>query len=383
MEMGEGARSGVNFYTASQQNESDELVEAARIKEGSGMKLWRLDLIIIFALLFVACPLDDCDSAAGPSSIITTTTTTVESKPPRVDQEPDLWSVRGCTAFGAANLTESELTAFISHIQGKCDMLRTGAQTDGWRGMGAPYLEASVGPRFFTPEWQANLERFLDVTARMGINVQLIPTFTHKQAGYARCMEITKRVVEIQQAGSDDDPTPYRHIVWSAVNEWKHPISKLNRGNVIELLRYLKRETGLAVGADMSGGTGGRGGWIGEYDSVLLPFVDYVAFHPPRYRMFGDNGCESRRPNYWDLRKTVARHLKPVWIDEPTCFISDASKALYGIERSGHYALCGGGTEDQRKKHIRDYKWNVEHAGAIWFTHATWLFECRRLGWLP
>lgn len=343
------------------------------------MSLLRPRLIFLLSLIFLCSTCGGSGTSPGP----VTTTTTVEiepPRPPRVDFQPDLWNIRGCTTFGAATLTEPELITLISHLQaGGCRIMRTGAQTDGWRGIGVSYLEASVGPVVFSTEWEENLKLFLDTTARMGIAVQLIPTFTHKHEGLARNLEITKAVVAIQQAGSTDDPRPFEHIVWEAVNEWKHPVSSLSMSDVAELLRYLSSATGLPVGANASGGR--RGKWIGEYPSELLPLVDYVAFHPPRVNMDG-GGCESVRPDYWQLRRTVNSYSKPVWIDEPLCFISDYSKDHYGIERSGHYALCAGGTEDGRKRVILDYKWDVEAVGGIWFTHTLWGFPCTRPGWL-
>jgi hypothetical protein len=198
-------------------------------------------------------------------------------------------------------------------------------------------------------------------------------------------MKITKKVVEFQQAGSEDDPTPYRHIVWEAWNEIKHPIThSSNRefSNIKQMLSYLRNTTGLPVGTDYDV-SGERRDWVGEYPRALLPYVDYVAFHPPRNHISGGRNCEDIRPNYWRLRKTVGRYGKPVWIDEPSCFISDDSKARYNIDFNGNYPFCGQKTEQARRKYISDYMWDVEHAGAIWFTHASWLFECRYLGWLP
>jgi hypothetical protein len=261
-------------------------------------------------------------------------------------------------------------------------MFRVGAQTDGWAGHPALYLAASAGPKVFTPEWENAVRRLLDVSSRIpGVYLQLIPTFTHKHQGDKYCMKLTKEVVKIQQAGSDDDPTPYKHIVWEAYNEYRHPIATVTERGVADILRYLKSSTDLPVGTDSSGGR--RGKWVGEYPRSLLPLVDYVAFHPPRNDWHGDY-CKSIRPDYWALRKTVNSYGKPVWFDEPTCFISDESKQIYGINYlHGHYALCGGKTENARKKFITDYMWDVENAGGVWFTHATWLFECRRLGWLP
>jgi hypothetical protein len=289
----------------------------------------------------------------------------------------DLWNIRGCTTFGAAALTEPELVSLISHLQANgCRIMRTGAQTDGWKDHKALYLAASAGPTVFSLEWEENLKRLLDVTARMGIGVQLIPTFTHKHEGYDRCIKITNAVINIQQAGSVDDPRPYEHIVWSAMNEYRHVTSEVSVRQVAKLLQLLKSRTGLPVGADAT-----MRSTRGEYPSELLPLVDYVAFHPARNKM-DETRCLSVRPDYWALRATVNHYNKPVWFDEPTCYISDASKSLYGIERDGHYALCAGKTEDARKRYISDYMWDVEEVGGIWFTHTLWGFECRRLGWL-
>jgi hypothetical protein len=278
-----------------------------------------------------------------------------------------------------AALNEGELQAFVYHAQAQgCNMFRVGAQTDGWAGHPALYLDAAAGPMVFSDEWRDNLARLLDVTARIpDTYLQLIPTFTHKHEGYQRNLRITEEVVAMVLAEG------YQHVVWEAFNEYRHPIThdSITTRSVGQLLRYLKT-TGLPVGADVSGGR--RGKWVGEYPRELLPLVDYVAFHPPRNDWNG-NTCVPERPDYWQLRKTVNSYPgKPVWIDEPTCFISDESKARYGITSlHGHYALCGGKTEQARKKHIADYMWDVEHAGGIWFTHASWLFECRYLGWMP
>ncbi|MHA2265459.1 MAG: hypothetical protein ACXAEN_23975 [Candidatus Thorarchaeota archaeon] len=345
--------------------------------------------ISLLTLGLTACT-DGCDnSTTGPDipPATTTTTTTVEpdpTKPPRIDQRVDIWNVRGCTNFGAAALNEQELVALVAHNQAAgCRIMRVGAQTDGWETTSALYLLEAVGPPVLTAEWEVQLEQLLDVTARMGMALQLIPTFTHKHEHFDRNLKITKRVVGIQQAGSEDDPTPYKHIVWEAWNEVKHPIThSTNRdfSNIKQMLTYLKNTTGLPVGTDYDV-SGGRHDWTGEYPRTLLNYVDYIAFHPPRNDM--DNGCEDIRPTLRELRRTVNSYSKPVWIDEPTCYISDESKSRYGITKSGHYSYCGGKTETARRKHIGDYAWDTEQAGAIWFSHTSWGFAGRRLGWLP
>lgn len=316
------------------------------------------------------------------------TTTTVPDpgpiRPPRVDAPVDLWDVEGVTAFGAALLSEPELVGFVHYIQslGK-NVLRVGAQTDGWcGGDGSGPAGASCGPPFGSEEWRENLTRLMDVTARIpGIWLQLIPTFTHKNESFQRNMEITKAVIKIQQAGSPEDSRPYEHIVWEAVNEVIHPITSGSlRGNIVKLLRDLKSLTGLPVGTDHPGEYSWTDDkWRGNYPDDWLPWVDYVAFHPPRY-----DECRDIRPDVWQLRRAVRNYARPVWIDEPTAYLSDQSKALYGIDdRDGHYAHCGGKTEGRRRQYISAYRGDVLFAGGIWFTHAAWLFECRAAGWLP
>lgn len=354
-------------------------------------------LLLAVVLVLIACdkanisgpgptsppPIDDPDPGPDPDP---------EPRPPRVDQPVDLWDVEGVTAFGAALLSEAELTALVYHAQlyGK-NMLRVGAQTDGWCGTGQAVFGvygqdllgdacdpmATVG----SEKWRENLFRLMDVTARTGISLQLIPTFTHKNLSFDRNMQITRLVVAVQQAGSPDDPRPYEHIVWEAVNEVIHPITSDSlRGNVVELLRYLKQATGLPVGTDHPGEySPSEDRWRGNYPADWLPWVDYVAFHPPRYRE-----CRDVRPDFWELRRAVRNYSRPVWIDEPTAFISDMYKSIYGVgDRNGHYALCGGGTEEARKRYISNYRWDVLNAGAMWTTHSAWGFECRAPGWLP
>lgn len=328
------------------------------------MKKW----LILLAFL-VACN----DSVVGPDITVPNPTTT-SAPPSRFDQQPDLYAIRGVTAFGAAQLSESQLISFINHVQGYgVNTLRVGASTNGWCSSPRSFIQDCCGPAPGSPEWTENLERLLRVTARFpNIYVQLIPTFTHKQHGAAKCWEVLEATVAIQQEHS------YQHVIWETVNEWKHPISKLSLGDVVNMTRRL-RETGQPVGCDYGGGRDDP--WQGEYPGQLLPYVDYVAFHPPRntYR----SSCEKGRPGASRLRKVISSYAKPVWIDEPECYISDVSKIAFNIGPSGLYSECGLQTEQQRQWSTLSYMRDVERAGGIWFTHAVWLFACDRLGWLP
>ncbi len=332
----------------------------------------------LVALLLVGCP-----KAIPTPMPPTTTTTSVPTLSPRVDRHINLQDVRGVTAFGATLLTKDELLAFIIHAKAaNINTFRVGAQTDGWCGMQPEPTYLVCGPSLGTSEWHSNLKRLLDVTSRIpDVWIQLIPTFTHKQdsGGLPRFMAMTENVIAVQQAGSLDDPTPYKHVIWEAANEFIHPISSIRMRHMKKLLERLKG-TGLPVGADYGGGR--TQPWPGEYLEELLPYVDYIAFHPPRNRL-EDGVCTSIRPGINRIRRIVRKYNKPVWFDETLSYTSEESKELYGYTVSGHDALCALGTDEERRREIQAFKNDAINAGAIWFTHARWLFGCKRLGWLP
>ena len=332
-------------------------------------------------LVIVLC----CDGnpVAPPPPSLTTTTTAPPSRPPRVDQEPDLYAIRGVTAFGAALLDEQELLAFIHHVMAAgVNILRVGAQTDDWCGHRNIYIDECCGPHWQSEAARDNLARLLDVTSRIpGLSVQLIPTFTHKKYGIGRCMKLTEQAIEIVMAGSEDDPEPYRHVVWEAVNEAKHPRSALSQADVVKLLKRLKK-TGMPVGTDQGGGNDVP--WEGFYSPEYLSLVSYIAFHPPRHVGASKSDCISALPSRSRLRKVISKFSLPVWMDETICYISDESKALYGIgEQEGHYTYCGGSTEERRRLMIQNFMHDVEAAGGSFFFHALWCFRGIRLGWLP
>lgn len=352
-----------------------------------------------------------CNGTPPPPPPTTTTTVSTTTVHPRHDSPADLRNIRGVTAFGASLLSEEELIDFIEYLKASgYNTMRVGAQTDGWcsmqtraawmedlgmmpeqpllreRAMRAAESYLVCGPKFGSEEWEANLRRLLEVSSRYeGVWVQLIPTFTHKQdtGGLAHFMEMTERVIAIVESGTPGDPTPLRNVVYEAANEYVHPISNITHEMVKALLVRL-RETGLPVGTDRSGGR--QWPWEGYYPEDLLPLVDYVAFHPPRNRW--ENGdCVDELPGDDRLRAVVRKYAqKPVWFDETIAWISDAEKARFGIaggRDGGHYSCCGLRSEGRRRKVIAGFKAAVEEHNIIWFAHATWLFACKPLGWLP
>lgn len=330
----------------------------------------------LLLLTFAAALLLYCDGRPPPPPPPPPpTTTTVPIQPPRVDRLCPLDEVTGLTSFGMTLLDEGQIIAHVEHAKAHGhDTFRVGAWLDGWCNMGVSYLPC--GPAYGSAEADENIRRLLDVTSRIpDVWVQLIPTFTHKQdsGGLPHFMTMTERVIAIQQAGTPDDSRPFLHVVWEAANEYIHPISNIRHRHIKRLLERL-RETGLPVGVDRA--------WSEGYPEDLLPLVDYVAFHTPRYDW--SNGiCTSELPSRASMRKRIRRFDKPVWVDETVKYVSDYSKEYYDIGRGGGYAECGGRTEARRKRVVTDFKNDIEFAGGRPFTHAAWLFECTRPGWLP
>lgn len=294
--------------------------------------------------------------------------------PPRVDRPWDKGATRGVTAFALALRDRAYIRDFLSYVHGYgYTVVRVGAQTDGWGPMGVPFLPG--GPEPGTKEWRGNLDRMLDETARRPNTwVQLIPTFTHKQIGdIAHWRSLCRMVIEVVKGGG------YRHVFWEAANEAIHPISHMNGESVDILLRLLKDETGLPVGADHHGDRRNK--------QLVYPYmwrgsVDYIAFHPPR-------NPDPSASTYKDAYEAYAGQFHILY-DETTCWASDAEIGLYGLKGDGNIALCGRGTEEERKDEIRRQKTKILlpnrgrfGARSKFFFHAIWLIECKGFGWIP
>jgi len=336
----------------------------------------RLVLGVISLLLTLSCGDNNPVSYTPPINTTTILPDPEPTKPPRVDQQPDLYSVRGVTAFGMAKLSEDGLLSYINHCASSgVDIFRVGFWTDGWAG-GKSYIDEAAGPPAGSPESIENVRRLLDITSRIpNVYIQAIPTFTHKQHGFARCQELVE--LSIQLVEEHD----YKHVVWETFNEYRHPISTVSLSQVVQLTRRLG-QTGMPVGTDFGGGRDQP--WEGYYPPELKPHVDYIAFHPPRNDYnYNTKKCTPLRPSFNRLRKVINSFGKPVWIDEPECYVSDESIGLYGIGRGGLFTNCGGGTETYRRRLQTEYMNDVERAGGIWFQHYVAGFSCDRLGWLP
>jgi hypothetical protein len=300
------------------------------------MKLWRWDLIFIFCLLFVACPLDDCDSGASPSETPEPTTTIA----PEPEPEPDIppiqvfepeFPIRCVTGFALGIRTEAEILAFGREAQSYgYNMVRVGSETRDWDG---GFFGSLKGPEPYTTEWRENLLRVLDTTARVPIAVELVVIFTVKGRPASWQYKYAERVGKLVQNSG------HKHIVLSAANEPKHHTSILGRSETNELIRRLKPFARYLT-VDDHGPP-----WDFRYSTRLL---DFVAFHPSR----------NPEPSVDSLRKAVNKYGR-VFFDESVCYASDVDLLEWPQFRGkGTVAMLGRGTEEGRKaqvaKHIRD-----------------------------
>ena len=343
-------------------------------------------------------PTDDCLCPEGApySSVLKV------CAPPRVDRAIDWHMGGGITAFALALRDVAYVKEFTYHAQRNgWTILRVGAQTAHdwcrprtlrplirnlddlrlmnndvlWRLSSGGYLPC--GPAHGTAEWEANLTRMLDVTARVhNMWVQLIPTFTyksHNEGSQAANIEYFNAMFDrVNKVVSKGD---YKHVVYELFNEVVHPLSQhIKDEDVREMFLHAKTRTTLPLGTDYHGGRADEQ-WRGRYPFVWRDVSDYLAFHTPR----------NPEPTYAVMEDVQDKfnYVKRVLVDETVCWASQPSIDKYGLVGKGTIAMNGRGTGDQRMVqcvgHMRDIKRN----GWVPFFHAVWLIECAEIGKLP
>lgn len=331
--------------------------------------------------------------------------------PPRVDRPIDWHMGGGITAFSLALRDVTYIKEFTYHAQRHgWTILRVGAQTShDWcrprdlrplirnlndlRTMNndllyglasAGYLPC--GPAHGTPEWEANLTRMLDVTARVhNMWVQLIPTFTYKSynegsqaANIEYFNDMFDRVNAVVSKGN------YKHVVYELFNEVVHPLSQhIKDEDVREMFLHARTRTTLPLGTDYHGGRADDV-WRGRYPFAWRDVSDYLAFHTPRnpeptFTVMEDiqdkfNYCEDVWPG--DI-------CKQVWVDETVCWASQASVDKYNLEGKGTVAMRGYGTSEQRMRQVETHLKDIRRVGWKPFFHSIWGIECTELGRLP
>lgn len=350
-------------------------------------------LLLLAALLFVACPTDSCNEVAGPDPIPTDPHTNggdiePEPAPKRVDRRPPLRNVHTFTFFGAtlwydAELGFETLEAFNAQpivqavryaMEHGLNFGRIGAQTDGWCDNGVWYLPC--GPMIYSEEWEENMKGMLELTSRIrGFYIQLIPTFTHKgDLDKSQLMELTRRVVKIAQRGGKDG-RPYEHIVWEAFNEFVHPSTR-SKGNlrpdvlwdVMELLPHPK---GTDLPDNHKDGDEWRGDKGTDETGPILRISHYAAWHPSR----------NPEPTVRAYSETMAKTALPVLFDETVSWVSPAEAAMVNLRRG----LYTKGTPEEMRRQVNRQQQALCDAGASCSFHflGGFCYESFNWQWMP
>lgn len=363
------------------------------------MKVLQFPIFLLLTLSLIACPLDTCDTAVGPSATppsddVNEPEPIADKSPDRVDRSPNLSDLHIFTFFSATITYDAEagyktlkgfnsqyMLQVIQYMMEKgFNTGRVGAGVDGWCDNGVFYLPC--GPPALTDEWKENLIGMLEITSRVpGFYVQLIPTFTHKGDDCGlRCLEaLTRAVMRIVENRG------YKHVVWEAFNEFVHPStaesdndsgpwwqkkSNLRPEVLTSILRILPHPRGT----DFPDNGGDGADWRGRLRTAEVgnaaSYCDYIAWHPSR----------NPEPTVDAYMKTMSQTAKPVVFDETVSWISIAEQGMVNKRHSNFTQ----GTEDEMREQVERQQQALCDAGATCSYHALWLFGWdRRIDYAP
>lgn len=338
--------------------------------------------------------------------------------PPRSDRPVDMGAVRGVTSFSMVVRSSQYQVGFWQWIhQHGWNTGRIGAQVEGdWcdendrdgvdsDGDGedndGDYLPC--GPRHGSPEWETDLIRMLEVSARIPDTwIQLIPTFTRKSDNPGRYRNdmsepekeragrinmdhfnaMFDRVNAIVQAGD------YKHIAWDQMNEPVHPLSQhIKDEHTAEMLLHIQANSDLPLGVDYHGGVEREsfhaytleemdlampeavGEWLGRYPFAWRDKVDYIAFHTPRNP---EPSLERMRwvDDRWGYTRNNFYGVEKIWLDETVAYAGDAIIEKYNLRGRGTIVLRGYGTEELRIQQVARHLRNGHMLGWVVFYHS-------------
>ena len=311
--------------------------------------------------------------------------------PPREDVKwwPHRFETAGVTAFPLSIRPREYIRDLVQYLQEYgYNSATVGAQAWGFKQVSEiPILPS--GP-VEGPEWEKNLETMLDETARHeNFWIQLITTFGYKHYDtdpdgqeYAWHRQHADRIIEIIKAND------FRHIYWSVMNEFKHPLTDddIGQHDIFRLGQYLKGETGFPVSTDHSGREkdkdSGKRIWKAYWPQAWLGF-DYFNWHTPR----------NPEPTEEEFKTAAERWEgsgKALLYNETVCYASDADMARWPhLRGAGTIAGEGKVEEEAQKGIIRELKRRIKAAGqrSRFFFHSIWLGIRGGLdahhGWLP
>lgn len=347
----------------------------------------RLQLLVIAAVVVLAACQGKPPPPPPPPPPTTTTTTTipVDPFPPRT--APFTWILaRGSSWFSGTSATPSQIVAQFDELKAEWTNLwptvRTCAERARWP-TGHSYLfkGPAVAPYDESSPAYLELERFLKVAASIPhAQVLLVPICTLKEGSMLESAQRTALAtaqgwtgadsrsftvedgwydVEIQNDHAFDINEKWvrtvcklaaRHenVAIEVINEWRHPNSiyaklGLRQDQVIRMIKACREEApNTQIGTDSNTNKTRT-----RYDPDILPFVDFLSFHPWR----------NPDPDEDEIRAMVRQRIGKTALSETTCFDFDSRKV-------GARGNCTGDYEQ-----ILRYQRDTERKGGVFVYH--------------
>ena len=285
----------------------------------------------------------------------TTTTIPVDPFPPRT--APFTWILaRGSSWFSGTSATPAQIVSQFDELKVEWTNLwptvRTCAERERWP---KPHAYLFKGPPAAPYDTSSpaylELERFLKVAASIPhAQVLLVPICTLKEdwsdaaINDGTAFDANEKWVRTvcKLAGR------HENTAIEVINEWRHPnsiYSKLGhrRDQVIRMIRACRAEApNTQIGTDSNINKNRR-----VYDPDILPFVDFLSFHPWR----------NPDPDEDEIRAMVRQRIGKTVLSETTCFDFDSPTI-------GARGNCTGDWEQ-----ILAYQRDTERKGGVFVYH--------------
>jgi hypothetical protein len=262
----------------------------------------------------------------------------------------NMGDIRGFSAFGlAVHDTQTQRMVWRQARRRGYNMGRVGAESQSWEGGLLPRGRMIGGGAL------QDFQKMLEVAADEDMQVMVMAVMTAKEDGTGM-PRLRDWCEQVGKACRD-----YQNVVIEAVNEYEHPRSTINREEVRELIRILRRHSDKRVGTDLNlGFPSGRYG----YDRGLGS--DFASFHPWR-TVHG----EPADPTRIEIEEIARQNSGQVIFSETVAFGSQAH-----VDRWGNLV-----TTDKRR--IERYAANCRDADVAFFFHSIEGLTADGFSWMP
>lgn len=308
------------------------------------MKKYLITAVLIIGM--IAC-LDDCDkNPVGPGPTDPPVTTTIPPEPPGINPDTfpevtqgggQLWVdgelLKATTAFALVPAGPGYATSFCQEMRiNNINTARIFVETRNWTG--APGYLAQVA---FDYDYEAT-KATIEALGAAGCAVQVVISATVKEEPLSVNLDLITTVTKAFRA--------YKHIVWSVMNEYKHPSSHDTVNSSGAAKDMLRAFNSICESCLVSIDEALRDNTTKHRACSGTGLCDYFAWHPDR----NDDDVENNR-----FFRNSKRMGQPTFFDEMVAFASEQNFQDYPILRGkGTIALNGKGTELERWTHANE-----------------------------